>query len=204
MAAAVARFEAAPHIAADAQPEAGLEDLRLRTPALRPVGCWCTGCGALQHAACWPGAYCHGCLGSRARRRAQVRRPVRRVGGGPADAAVLRLQRRALLLTRVPQGRLARGPQGRVPAHARARLTGAAARPPALLLLMRACALLGAGERPRCARLDVHRRSRPVELAPAAVSAHDAGARWRLCYGEQPGRLPCTGGALHLRCAGAG
>ncbi len=53
MAAAVARFEAevAPHVAAEAQPEAGLEDLRLRTPALRPVGCWCTGCGALRHAA---------------------------------------------------------------------------------------------------------------------------------------------------------
>ena len=32
--------------AEEAQPEAGLEDLRLRTPALRPVGCWCTGCGA--------------------------------------------------------------------------------------------------------------------------------------------------------------
>ncbi len=53
MAAAVARFEAevAPHVAAEAQPEASLEDLRLRTPALRPVGCWCMRCGALQNAA---------------------------------------------------------------------------------------------------------------------------------------------------------
>ena len=53
MAAAVARFEAevAPHVAAEAQPEDSLEDLRLRTPALRPVGCWCMGCGALQNAA---------------------------------------------------------------------------------------------------------------------------------------------------------
>jgi hypothetical protein len=61
--------------------------------------------------------------------RAQVPEPLRRVGGGPADAAVLRLQHRALLLGRVPEGGLARRPQGRVPAPAtRARLTGAAAR----------------------------------------------------------------------------
>ncbi len=62
--------------------------------------------------------------------RAQVRQPVRRVGGRPADAAVLRLQHRALLLAGVPQGGLARGAQGRVPAPASARLTGAAARRP--------------------------------------------------------------------------
>ncbi len=60
--------------------------------------------------------------------RAQVPQPVRRVGGGPSDAAVLRLQRRALLLGRVPKGGLARGPQGRVPAPASARLTAAACR----------------------------------------------------------------------------
>ena len=53
MAAVVARFEAevAPHVAAEAQPEASLEDLRLRMAALRPAGCWSRGCGALQRAA---------------------------------------------------------------------------------------------------------------------------------------------------------
>jgi len=60
---------------------------------------------------------------------AQVPQPVRRDGGGPAAAAVLRLQHRALLLGGVPESRLARGPQGRMPAPARARLTGAAAWP---------------------------------------------------------------------------
>jgi len=42
----IARFEAtvAPHIAAEALSEASLEDLRLQTPALRPVRCWGTGC----------------------------------------------------------------------------------------------------------------------------------------------------------------
>jgi len=42
----IAHFEAtvAPHIAAEALSEASLEDLRLQTPALRPVGCWSTGC----------------------------------------------------------------------------------------------------------------------------------------------------------------
>jgi len=44
-AAAVTRFEAetAPHIAAEAPTPASLEDLRLQTPALRPVGCWWLG-----------------------------------------------------------------------------------------------------------------------------------------------------------------
>jgi len=44
--AAVARFEAeaAQRIPADTLSEASLEDLRLQTPALRPVGCWCMGC----------------------------------------------------------------------------------------------------------------------------------------------------------------
>jgi len=69
LAAAVARFEAevVPHIAAEAQPEASLEDLRLRTPALHPVGCWCSGCGAPQHAACRSGACCHAIPCSRGR-----------------------------------------------------------------------------------------------------------------------------------------
>jgi hypothetical protein len=58
---------------------------------------------------------------------AQVPRPVRRDGGGPAPAAVLRLQHRALLLSGLPEGGLARGPQGRVPAPASARLTGVGA-----------------------------------------------------------------------------
>jgi len=58
---------------------------------------------------------------------AQVLQPVRRVGGGPAAAAVLRLQHRALLLRGLPESRLARGAQGRVPAPASARLTGATA-----------------------------------------------------------------------------
>jgi hypothetical protein len=46
MTAAVVRFEAtvAPHIAAEALPEAGLDGLRLQAPALRPVGCWWAGC----------------------------------------------------------------------------------------------------------------------------------------------------------------
>ncbi len=49
-AAAVARFEAevAPRIAAEALSEASLEDLRLQTPALRPVGCGCTECAQLS------------------------------------------------------------------------------------------------------------------------------------------------------------
>ncbi len=69
MAAAVARFEAevAPHLAAEAQPEASLEALRLRTPTLRPVGCWSRGCAPLtptvlprmQH--CRSGACCRRC-----------------------------------------------------------------------------------------------------------------------------------------------
>ena len=48
-AAALARFEAevAPGIAAEAQPNLSLEDLRLATPALRPVGCWWSGCAPL-------------------------------------------------------------------------------------------------------------------------------------------------------------
>ncbi len=47
----IAHFEAtvAPHIAAEALSEVSLEDLRLQTPALRPVGCWSMGCA---HAAC--------------------------------------------------------------------------------------------------------------------------------------------------------
>ena len=61
------------------------------------------------------------CLWSAPIAHAQVPKPVRHIGGGPAAAAVLRLQHRALLLTGVPQGR--------VPAPARARLTGAAAWP---------------------------------------------------------------------------
>jgi len=69
MVAAVARFEAevAPHIAAEAQPEASLEDLRLRTPALRPMGCWCTGCAPLMPTVlprmqrCRSGACCRRC-----------------------------------------------------------------------------------------------------------------------------------------------
>ena len=42
----IASFEAtvAPHIAAEALSEASLEDLRLQAHALRPVGCWSTGC----------------------------------------------------------------------------------------------------------------------------------------------------------------
>jgi len=54
---------------------------------------------------------------------AQVPQPDRRDGGGPALAAVLRLRHCALLLGGVPQGGLARGPQGcmprRLPARAR-------------------------------------------------------------------------------------
>jgi hypothetical protein len=50
----------------------------------------------------------------------QVPRPVRRDGGGPAAAAVLRLRHRALLLPGMPEGGLARGPQRRVPAPASA------------------------------------------------------------------------------------
>ncbi len=48
--AAIARFEAevAPRIAAGALSDASLEDLRLQTPALRPVGCWCTECAGLS------------------------------------------------------------------------------------------------------------------------------------------------------------
>ena len=50
MAAFAALYEhsTAEEVAEEAQPEAGLEDLRLRTPALRPVGCWCTGCAPLS------------------------------------------------------------------------------------------------------------------------------------------------------------
>jgi len=46
MAAAFAAFDAevAPRIPADALPLVSLEDLRLQTPALRPVGCWWSGC----------------------------------------------------------------------------------------------------------------------------------------------------------------
>ncbi len=49
-AATIAHFEAevAPRIAAEAMSEASLEDLRLQTPALRPVGCWCTECARLS------------------------------------------------------------------------------------------------------------------------------------------------------------
>ncbi len=120
-AAAVARFEAeaAQRIPADTLPEASLEDLRLQTPALRPVGCWWWGCA--------PAASGRSSAHSRAPVNArevllhergmpaQVPRPVRRDGSGPAAAAVLRLQHRALLLRGVPEGGLARGRQGRVP-----------------------------------------------------------------------------------------
>ncbi len=104
----------------------------------RPVGCWCTGCAPLP-----PRAPAQGrppVLADAGRARAvaealtrwravpaQVLRPVRRDGGGPAAAAVLRLQHRALLLAIVPKGRLARGPQGRMPAPASARRADAAA-----------------------------------------------------------------------------
>jgi len=54
--AAIARFEAevTPGIAAEALSDVSLEDLRLQTPALRPVGCWCTECARLppQPASC--------------------------------------------------------------------------------------------------------------------------------------------------------
>ncbi len=133
MAAAVALLEAevAPHVATEALPEASLEDLRLRTPALRPMGCWCTGCGAPQHAALPVRCLLSPMPWLLSAPGAQVPQPGRCIGGRPADAAVLRLQRRALLLGRVPEGGLARGSQGRVPAPAAsARLTGAAARQP--------------------------------------------------------------------------
>jgi len=47
----IAHFEAtvAPHITAEALSEVSLEDLRLQTTALHPVGCWSMGCA---HAAC--------------------------------------------------------------------------------------------------------------------------------------------------------
>ncbi len=77
----------------------------------------------LQHSS----SQCQKGAASRRVMYAQVPGPVRRDGGGPAAAAVLRLQHRALLLRGVPEGGLARGPQGRVPAPASARLTGAAA-----------------------------------------------------------------------------
>jgi len=46
MAAAIVCFEAevAPGVAADAPPQASLDDLRLATPALHPMGCWWSGC----------------------------------------------------------------------------------------------------------------------------------------------------------------
>ncbi len=46
MAAAIARLEAevAPGLAAEGPSQATLDDLRLATPALRPVGCWWSGC----------------------------------------------------------------------------------------------------------------------------------------------------------------
>jgi len=52
LAALVARFEAetAQRIPADTPPEASLEDLRLQTPALCPVGCWWSGCAQLAAA----------------------------------------------------------------------------------------------------------------------------------------------------------
>jgi hypothetical protein len=42
----ITHFEAevTPRLAAEALSEASLEDLRLQVPALRPVGCWGTGC----------------------------------------------------------------------------------------------------------------------------------------------------------------
>jgi len=129
----VARFEAevAPRIAAEPLSEASLEDLRLQTPALRPVGCWCTGCAPLPRRtpAQSRAPVLSDADGARAvpealaRWRAapaQVPRPVRRDGGGPAAAAVLRLQHRALLLAGVPEGGLVSGPQTRVPAPASA------------------------------------------------------------------------------------
>jgi len=130
LAAAVARFETevAPGIAA--APPASLDDLRLRMPALRPVGCWWSGCAPRLFKS--PPLLCPRARTAKPRRaaRAQVRQPGRHIGGGPAAAAVLRLQHRALLLAGVPRGGLARGPQGRLPARAQARLTGAAARRP--------------------------------------------------------------------------
>jgi hypothetical protein len=132
-AAAVTRFEAetAPHIAAEAPTPASLEDLRLQTPALRPVGCWwlgyaCAASGRMRACSTAPVNARKALLHERVM-YAQVPGPVRRDGGGPAAAAVLRLQHRALLLRGVPEGGLARGPQGRVPAPASAPLTGAAA-----------------------------------------------------------------------------
>jgi len=130
MAAAVARFEAeiTPGIAANAPLQVSLDDLRLCSPALRPMGCWWSGCAS--HPPPAPPARAHTAAHTSKPRlavHAQVRQPGRRIGGGPADAAVLRLQRRALLLGRVPEGGLARGPQGRVPAPASACLTAAVA-----------------------------------------------------------------------------
>jgi len=86
---------------------------------------------------------------------AQVPQPVRRDGGGPAAAAVLRLQHGALLLRGVPESRLARGAQRRLPAPASARLTGAAAWQSLLGRLPKALwvqALCVRGERMGCLR----------------------------------------------------
>jgi len=127
MAAAFAAFDAevAPRIPADALPLVSLEDLRLQTPALRPVGCWWSGCAQPAPPAGTPmlaNAPAAALVRSRhCASRAQVLQPVRCDGGGPAAAAVLRLRHCALLLGGVPQGGLARGPQGRMQTRLQAR-----------------------------------------------------------------------------------
>jgi len=125
MASAFAAFDAevAPRIPADGLSPVSQEDLRLKTPALRPVGCWWSGCARPAPPAGTPmlaDAPAAALAQSRhCASRAQVLQPVRCDGGGPAAAAVLRLRHCALLLRGVPQGSLARGPQGRLQARAR-------------------------------------------------------------------------------------
>jgi hypothetical protein len=144
-----------------------------RSPAWRTCACarprcapWAAGAGGARRSrrpccrACSAAGHGPAVAGAPPLERAggaQVPEPVRRVGGGPTDAAVLRLQRRALLLGRVPEGGLARRPQGRVPAPATsARLS---ARQPLVLgfpaapFACRPCKLYQAGRYVLCARL---------------------------------------------------
>jgi len=132
MASAFAAFDAevAPRIPADGLSPVSQEDLRLKTPALRPVGCWWSGCAARAACRHTDAGRC-ACCRTRPESSLRITRagaatcPVRRrraCGCSGAPAATLRAsaQRRA---TRQPGARATRAP-------ASARSTGVPARTP--------------------------------------------------------------------------
>ena len=143
-----------------------------------------------------------------ARASACERAPDRRVAGPPT--LLRRMQARALLgaahvdmrQRAAAQRRAQRGSSAQAGLSARSPRAARWDRRISRLLLVAGTVTLVAVRRTGACELAPARPT--LLLAPAAVSARDAGARWRLFYGERPGQVPCTGGALHLQSARAG